>query len=151
LLVHFLMNKFTLRIGKTLDGVSRQTMQHLKSYSWPGNIRELENVLERAIILTTGSTLEISPELFAIASPTASTEPPSEAAVASAELRESALPAPAKSQLSLEMVERDHILSVLEQTNWLVTGPRGAAKVLRLNPSTLRNRMKKLGLKRSQD
>src|SRR5207244_1347126 len=62
LLVAFLVNKFTLRIGKPLDGVSRKTMQRLQEYPWPGNIRELENVLERAVILASGPTLEIAPD-----------------------------------------------------------------------------------------
>jgi len=64
LLVQFLMNKFAQRIGKQLDGVSRQTMQLLQEYSWPGNIRELENLLERAVILATGPTLEIAADLL---------------------------------------------------------------------------------------
>src|SRR5262249_44643277 len=59
LLVHYLTNKFMLRIGKRLQGVSRATMQRLVEYPWPGNVRELENVLERAVILATGDSLEI--------------------------------------------------------------------------------------------
>src|SRR5439155_11363990 len=64
LLIHFLVNKFAARVGKHLDGVSRQSMQRLQEYPWPGNIRELENVLERAVILATGPTLEIAPDLL---------------------------------------------------------------------------------------
>src|SRR5207245_6750826 len=71
LLVHFLVKKFALRIGKHLDGVSRATMQRLLEYAWPGNIRELENVLERAIILATGDVLEIGPDLLPVSSPAA--------------------------------------------------------------------------------
>jgi PAS domain S-box-containing protein len=151
LLVHFLMNKFTLRIGKPIDGVSRQTMQQLKNYAWPGNIRELENVLERAIILATASTLDISPELLPASTSPASTKSLIAAAETAGSAGEPLTPAPDKPQLSLEIVERDHILGILEQTNWLITGPRGAARVLGLNPSTLRNRMKKLGIKRAPD
>jgi formate hydrogenlyase transcriptional activator len=149
LLVHFLVNKFALRIGKRLDGVSRQTMQRLQEYPWPGNIRELENVLERAVILTTGSTLEIAPDLLpTAAAPTAEERPNPEDAEDKAALAV-AQQTPGRSLPRLEAVERDYILTVLRQTNWLVNGPRGAAKVLGLNPSTLRNRMKKLGIERS--
>jgi formate hydrogenlyase transcriptional activator len=150
LLVHFLVNKFALRIGKRLDGVSRETMQRLQEYSWPGNIRELENVLERAVILTIGATLDIAPDLLpTLPARTAeertlpkSTDDNRGGAVA---LQPSCQPQP-----TLEAVERDYILSVLRQTNWLITGPRGAAKVLDLNPTTLRNRMKKLGITRAR-
>jgi PAS domain S-box-containing protein len=149
LLVHFLVNKFALRSGKQLDGVSRPTMQQLQEYSWPGNIRELENVLERAVILATGSTLDIAPDLL-----------PTLAAARTAEQRPNPEDAEGNStpaiqqtagqpQPSLEAVERDYIRTVLRQTNWLITGPRGAAKILGLNPNTLRNRMKKLGISRS--
>jgi PAS domain S-box-containing protein len=151
LLVHFLMNKFTLRIGKPLDGVSGPTMQLLRNYAWPGNIRELENVLERAIILATGQTLHISPELLPTSIPPASIKLPIVAAAFAGSTDKPLMQDPEQSHLILEIVERDHILAILEQTNWLITGPRGAAKVLGLNPSTLRNRMKKLGLKRTPD
>src|SRR5262249_41515109 len=63
LLVHFLVDRFTSRVGKRLDGVDRPTMQRLQDYPWPGNVRELENVLERAVIVTTGPVLEIGPGL----------------------------------------------------------------------------------------
>jgi PAS domain S-box-containing protein len=150
LLVHFLVTRFALRIGKHLDGVSRQTMQRLQEYPWPGNVRELENVLERGVILTTGSTLEIDPDL--LPTPAAATSPEEPPTVEDARDNSSLAvtqPAPGQTQRRLEEVERDYIRAILEQTNWLITGPRGAAKVLGLNPSTLRNRMKKLGLVRS--
>ncbi len=135
LLVQFLLEKFALRIGKQLQGVCHDTMRRLQEYAWPGNIRELENVLERAFILAPGETLEIAPDLLT----------PSTAADAPA------LPEQPNLQPSrqLETVERDHILAVLRETNWVVTGPRGAAQVLGLNPSTLRSRIKKLGIARA--
>jgi formate hydrogenlyase transcriptional activator len=161
LLVHFLVNKFAIRIGKQLDGVNRETMRRLQEYAWPGNIRELENVLERAVILATGSTLDIAPDLLPAAAPPA--EEPTQrdgAGAVSAPARSgepsrteagaARLAAPTEGQQpSLEAVEHDYILTVLRQTNWVITGPRGAAKVLGLNASTLRNRMKKLGITRS--
>ena len=112
-----------MRIGKQVDNVSPKTMQRLMAYPWPGNLRELENVLERAVILATGPTLEIESELLS-SSPT-TTRP-----------------------TSLEAVERNHILAVLEQTEWVIDGPGGAAKLLELHPNTLRGRLKKLGIQR---
>jgi PAS domain S-box-containing protein len=150
LLTHFLVNKFAPRVGKRLDGVSQLTMQRLQGYSWPGNVRELENVLERAVILATGPTLEVAPDLL-----------PAQVAAKAAEDRSDTddektnpIHSPASLALGLpqprlEDVERDYILNILRQTNWLITGPRGAAQVLGLHPSTLRNRMKKLGVSRT--
>jgi formate hydrogenlyase transcriptional activator len=144
LLIHFLVNRFAARIGKHLDGVSRESMQRLQEYPWPGNIRELENVLERAVILATGPTLEIGPDLL----PTPAA--PSAVTARAEPERAEAIPVPPPAgQPRLEDVEREYIIKVLRQTNWLITGPRGAAKLLGLHPSTLRNRIKKLGVTRS--
>ena len=98
------------------------------AYPWPGNVRELENVLERAVILATGPMLEVDPEVLG--------QPGSGARRRGRRPR-------------LEDVERDHILAVLRQTQWVIDGPRGAAAVLGLHPNTLRSRLKKLGLSRS--
>jgi transcriptional regulator with GAF, ATPase, and Fis domain len=141
LLVHFLVNKFAPRVGKRLDGVSRATMQRLEEYPWPGNVRELENVLERAVILATDATLEVAPDLLPAP---AKTRPVEERAQPVG-----APQAPGRTLPRLEDVERDHIVTVLRHTNWVITGPRGAATVLGLNPSTLRSRIKKLGISRS--
>jgi formate hydrogenlyase transcriptional activator len=161
LLVHFLVNKFAIRIGKQLDGVNRETMRRLQEYAWPGNIRELENVLERAVILATGSTLDIAPDLLPAAAPGnanlrlafpegAVSAPARSGEPSRTEAGAARLAAPTEGQQpSLEAVEHDYILTVLRQTNWVITGPRGAAKILGLNASTLRNRMKKLGITRS--
>jgi PAS domain S-box-containing protein len=125
LLVHFLVRKFAARIGKRIDGVTEQAMRQLVDYPWPGNVRELENVLERAVILATGTAVDTVPDLV----------PPADAA-------------PAARQ-TLESVERDYIVSVLEQTDGVIEGTRGAALILGLHPNTLRNRMKKLGVTRT--
>lgn len=129
LLVQFLLDKFSARNGKQLEGVSWKSMERLKSYSWPGNVRELENVLERAVILADGPVVEID-ETTLPESPEPSTPLASEA------------------DASLESIERQHILSVLRQTNWVIEGPHGAAVRLELHPNTLRSRMKKLGIAR---
>jgi transcriptional regulator with GAF, ATPase, and Fis domain len=103
-------------------------MQRLIAYSWPGNVRELENVIERAIILANSSVLEVD-----------STMLPSAIAAAAQ---------PTQSG-SLEAIEREHILRVLQQSDWVIEGPRGAARILEMHPNTLRSRLKKLGISRS--
>jgi transcriptional regulator with GAF, ATPase, and Fis domain len=150
LLVHFLVKKFALRTGKHLDGVSGATMQRLMEYPWPGNIRELENVLERAVILATGDALEIGPDLLPLSGPApAARQQPGPEPVPPDYLLAVPPPTADNRPPSLEAVERNYILTVLQQTNWVITGPRGAAEVLDLPPSTLRNRMKKLGIARA--
>jgi formate hydrogenlyase transcriptional activator len=150
LLVQFLVKKFALRIGKRLDQVSRATMQRLVEYPWPGNIRELQNVLERAVILASGDDLEIGPDLLPVSSPVpADRRQPGPEPAPPTTLPAETGPTADKGQPTLEAVERDYILAVLRQTHGIITGPRGAAKILDLHPSTLRNRMKKLGIARS--
>jgi PAS domain S-box-containing protein len=131
LLVHFLVNKFALRIGKRIECVSKETMQRLLAYQWPGNVRELENVLERAVILASGPTLEIGADVLMTDSGdkpggTTATQPG-----------------------TLEEMERSHMIAVLRQTDWVIDGQRGAARILGLHPNTLRSRMKKLGITRT--
>jgi DNA-binding NtrC family response regulator len=99
-------------------------MQSLQEHSWPGNVRELANVIERAVIHTPGSVLQVV-DHFEQAAP--DTLPPTQ---------------------TLEEVERDYIIRTLENTGWRIEGPFGAAKILGLNPSTLRTRMAKLGIQR---
>ncbi|MDH3625356.1 MAG: sigma 54-interacting transcriptional regulator [Myxococcales bacterium] len=129
LVTHF-VRKFSVKLGKRIDHIPQQVQQALQSYDWPGNVRELENVIERAVILSTDSTLRVDEALEA--------RPPvpgaSGASGASSDRR------------TLDQVERDHIVSVLEQTGWRMEGDRGAAVVLGLHPNTLRSRMKKLGI-----
>jgi transcriptional regulator with GAF, ATPase, and Fis domain len=148
LLVHFLVNRFAQRVGKHLDGVSGRTMRRLQEYPWPGNVRELENVLERAVILATGSTLDIAPDFLPAPAATAPADEPTDPK-SSADAPATAPPTAGQPLPRLEDVERDHIVKVLRHTNWVITGPRGAATVLGLNPSTLRSRIKKLGISRS--
>ena len=144
LLVHFLVARFAARIGVRIESVGKATMDRLSRYSWPGNIRELENVLERAVILSNGPTLEIDPEVLA-SSPAARATTADPPALSSPDGR-----APSTAPLeSLESSTRHHILAALEQSGWVIDGPRGAAKMLSLHPNTLRSRMKKLGIVRA--
>jgi formate hydrogenlyase transcriptional activator len=115
---------------KPIRSIPARTLSKLAEYHWPGNVRELENLIERAVILSPGRELQVSlPELRAPAA---------------------TVPAEGASQsLSLEDTESAHILRVLYETNWVIGGPRGAALKLGLNRSTLRSKMKKLGISRT--
>ena len=128
LLVRHFINRASSRMNKAVDSVSEETMAALTCYPWPGNIRELENVIERAVILSRGSQLEVS--LRDLGSRIASGGDSDRCQ-------------------TLEEVERKHILATLKETRWIISGPRGAAKRLGLNRSTLHFRMKKLGIARS--
>jgi formate hydrogenlyase transcriptional activator len=144
LLVKFFLGRFSKKFGKKVDGVSQPTMDRLVRYSWPGNIRELENVIERAFVLSQGPVLELEYELE---SEPASRVNPGITETFAAEVQPvdgspSRLP-------TLEEVERSHILAALKLTSGVIEGPKGAAKILNLNPNTLRNRMEKFGIKRS--
>ena len=122
LLVDFYIKKISKRMGKTIEIISASVMNTLQNYNWPGNVRELENVLERAVINSSGPKLHLMDELK----------------------KQDLSP----SRKTLEAVERDYILRVLEQTHWKVSGKNGASEILGLNTSTLRARMRKLGIHR---
>lgn len=123
LVIHFIA-KFSTKLGKRFDGVSHATMDRLRTYSWPGNIRELENVIERATILANGPMLQIDDAFLHVG------------------------PAPSHREGTMEEVERAHILHVLQEANWVIEGKQGAATRLDLHPNTLRSRMNKLGIKK---
>jgi PAS domain S-box-containing protein len=121
---HFAM-MYSARMGKKIDEIPPSVLQALSAYHWPGNIRELQNVMERAVIISRGTSLEIG-------------EWP---------------PKPIGSEgasriLTLEELEREHILEILRSTGWRVSGEKGAAKILGMKPTTLQARMTKFGIKR---
>jgi PAS domain S-box-containing protein len=122
-LVEHFVNTYARKFGKTISSVSPRTMQSLQDHSWPGNIRELANVIERGVIHSQGSVLQVIDNFESVAD-------------------ESAAPQ------TLEEVERDYIIHTLENTGGRIEGRYGAAKILGLNPSTLRTRMLKLGIQR---
>jgi len=140
LLTMFFVQKCAKKLGKQISSVSDEAMQQLTNYSWPGNIRELQNVIERAVILSPGNTLVLAEKLRGSSATSAVAMPVKTAPVEAA-------PATGNGG-SLDEVERRHIESVLNQVNWMIEGNGGAAKVLDMNPSTLRSRMQKLGIKR---
>ncbi len=123
LLVNFFVDKISRRLGKFIESIPVSVMNALQEYQWPGNVRELENVLERAVINSSGPKLHLVDELK---------KPPKDLTTAKKTLNE---------------VERDYIVRVLEQTNWKVSGQNGAAEILGLDRSTLRARMRKLGIR----
>jgi formate hydrogenlyase transcriptional activator len=127
LLVHFFANKFALKMKKHIEKIPTATMAALTGYNWPGNIRELQNIIERAVILSRGAVLEV---------PLTELEQPN------------AIADQVESPMTLEAVEREHILRVLRDSGWIIAGPTGAAARLGLNRTTLNNRIRKLGIKR---
>ena len=129
LIAYCVLGRIAERLGKPLTGLSPRALQHLEAYGWPGNVRELLNVLERAAILSTGQEVDLPDPL---------------GRGPSAPLAESA----DGELLPLAELERRHIQRVLEHTDWVIEGPRGAAGILELHPNTLRSRLSKLGLKR---
>ena len=129
LLVRHFVQQFARRMGKTVDTIPTETMNVLVRYHWPGNIRELQNLLERAVILSAGPVLKV---------PLNDLQPQQPAA------------APARKTETLEESERRHILRALEAADWVISGPKGAAAALGLKRSTLQARMEKLGIRRAR-
>jgi formate hydrogenlyase transcriptional activator len=138
LLASFFVERFSRQFGKQISGTSQETMDLLSRYSWPGNIRELQNVIERAVVLCPGTVLRLGKDLL----PAAGEQREDEIVSTSARVAQTDSPN------SLENVERAHIVQVLLETRGVIEGPRGAAKILNLHPNTLRSRMKKLGIER---
>ena len=137
LLVRHFAQQFSKRMNKMIDTISSATMDALSRYHWPGNIRELQNVIERAVITSTGPVLKVD--------------------VADLRIYKSSSPAEKSSAHAstndglhnvLEQTERQQILKALKQSNWVVAGPKGAAAKLGMKRSTLQLRMSKLGISR---
>ena len=127
LLVNHFVAKFNKKIGKKIETVSKDTMNALQEYHWPGNVRELESVIERAVIISQGTALQVLDRFDTFRK---TEEPVGQDVKALAEL------------------EHDHVLQVLQKTGWRIEGKNGAAILLGLNASTLRARMRKLGISR---
>jgi len=125
-LVHYFVDKYARRMNRAVETIPAETLDLLVRYPWPGNIRELENLIERAVIVSPGPILRV---------PLGELKVPAEPAVENVTLREA---------------EREHILRALEATNWVLAGPRGAAARLGVKRTTLQSRMRKLGVVRRQ-
>ncbi len=126
LIIDYILKKFGKRIGKKIKSVPRKVMKTFENYRWPGNVRELENIIERSMIVSPGPSLFLADKL---------------------ETTEPEIDSTSKSN-SLSEIEHAHILQVLEQARWKIEGKNGAAEMLEINPSTLRTRMRKLGIKK---
>ena len=129
LLVNEFVKRFSKKIGRVITKIPDNTMEILKRYPWPGNIRELQNVIERAVINTRGAVLNLADTL----------QVPVE------------MDAAANGKKSLQDMEHETIVRVLEETDWKIEGKNGAADILGLNPSTLRGRMRKLGIRKKKN
>jgi formate hydrogenlyase transcriptional activator len=130
LLARYFVEQYRLKLKRPCRDISDESLARLVRYSWPGNVRELQNVIERAVILARSVTVEIDGRLLAT----------------SGSLGQNGNGSPTR----LQDLEHAHIRRTLEQTDWRIDGPRGAAQRLGLNPSTLRSRLKKLGIKRPE-
>jgi formate hydrogenlyase transcriptional activator len=128
LLVRHFVQQFARRMNKVVDTIPAETMNVLVRYHWPGNIRELQNLVERAVILSTGPVLKVPLH----------------------DLQAQPAPQTVRGIERLEDAERRHILDALDATNWVISGPKGAAAVLGLKRSTLQARMEKLGIRRAR-
>ena len=126
LLVNFFLGKFAKSLGKEVRGVSQQSMENLSRYSWPGNIRELQNVIERAVVLAKSPVVQVDQSMLRADEP-----------IAGSSFID-----------TLENNERNHIIRAMSETSWVIHGKKGAAELLGINPSTLRSRMEKLGIKK---
>lgn len=124
-LVWHFVKDFSDRMGKQIESIPQKSVQALQAYAWPGNIRELKNVIERAMIISRGPVLNL--DIPQLSQPNA------------------------KQPRTLEDVDREHIISVLKATGWKVSGKNGAAEVLDLNPKTLESKVQKLGILRSKN
>jgi formate hydrogenlyase transcriptional activator len=137
------LSYYATKLGKNVEGIAVEAMDRLTQYPWPGNVRELQNVIERAVILARGAILELEPDLVSMLT---SSVPPQTLEGATEGV---ARPTPPTTFATLAEVEREYIIRALKQTNGIVEGPKGAARLLNLHPNTLRHRMDKLGIRRS--
>jgi formate hydrogenlyase transcriptional activator len=128
LLVRHFVQQFARRMGKTVDTIPTETMNVMVRYHWPGNIRELQNLVERAVILSSSPVLRV-PLNDLQSQPTA---------------------AVSRKIGTLEEAERRHILEALDAADWVISGPKGAATTLGMKRSTLQARMEKLGIRRAR-
>ena len=128
LLVKHFCQKHEGKIGRKIKDIQKDVMDALIVYDWPGNIRELENIIERAMIISFDGILSYGEWIPINKNSSSNSSTP-----------------------KLQDLERDHIIETLNKTGWKVSGEKGAAKILGLNPTTLEARMKKLGIKREKN
>ena len=152
LLVNCFLQRFANKFGRKIDAVHKATMDLLMDYAWPGNIRELQNIIERAVVLSAGPVLTVDPAFLPRTS--AAAELPKRALAVPpssySQVTENCAPSVERSFPSLDQMERDHILAALNRSAGVIDGPNGAARILNLHANTLRSRMSKLGIGRKR-
>jgi len=148
-LVDHFIERYARKFGRRVVGCAPGVRDTLTGYDWPGNVRELQNVIERAMISSPGDKLEIDWELRGHARAGAAVAVRNAAPVHAPVAADLAPPQGAVNGDTLVEVERQHIIAVLKRTAGIVEGPKGAAKLLDMKPSTARYRMKKLGIRKS--
>ncbi len=131
-LVMYFLQRFSRKMGRSVHSISQATMERLVAYHWPGNIRELQNVIERALVTSKKDILAIDEDML----PLRETPEPSQRDV------------PTTGMAPLEALEREHIMAALKRASWVIEGPKGAAAILNLHPNTLRSRLKKMNIQR---
>jgi formate hydrogenlyase transcriptional activator len=137
-LVAFSLSHLSKRFGKKIEGVSKESMENLLNYPWPGNIRELQNVIERAAIVSTEPIMRLNRDLTPVTGAKSAEDQGAHSRHVDPESGEALL--------TLNEVERNHILAALHVAGGKIEGPKGAAKILGLHPNTLRHRIQKLGI-----
>jgi DNA-binding NtrC family response regulator len=147
LATHF-MQRAGRKLGKRLDRIESASMQRLVEHNWPGNIRDLQNVIERAAILADGAELVVNWALGPAAPPQASAA--TRLDITSAAISHAPNGGAEPESMALQALERRHIIEVLRKTRGVIEGPQGAAKLLKLKPSTARFRIRKLGIQRAE-
>ena len=140
---HF-MQRMARKLGRRLDSIDPETLRALKAYSWPGNIRDLQNTIERAAVLAPGTTLRVDWNLGRAEAAGAAPNGSAPLAASAATPDQSAA-----EQQSMQAIERAHMIAMLKKTRGVIEGPNGAARLLNMNASTTRFRMKKLGITRT--
>ena len=152
LLVNLFLQRFANKFGRKIDAVHKETMDLLMDYAWPGNIRELQNIIERAVVLSAGSVLTVNPAFLPRTSAAAELPKTALAVPTSSypQVTEKYSPSTEPSFPSLDQMERDHILAALNRSAGVIDGPNGAARILNLHANTLRSRMSKLGIGRKR-
>jgi len=151
-LIRYFAQKYSLRLNKKIASIASEAMETLSRYSWPGNIRELENFIERAVILSRGSELELPIGELRVRDGRASAAEDRRSKDRRSQ-RQKTQPAnqvTEPSTLTLEDAEREHILQVLRTSDWQVGGPRGAAARLGMKRTTLNSKMKRLSINRTR-
>ncbi|MHB8502137.1 MAG: sigma 54-interacting transcriptional regulator [Candidatus Acidiferrales bacterium] len=146
LLVRYFVQKFSRRLNKTVAYIPAGAMDELANYSWPGNIRELENFIERAVLLSPGKELRVP--VGELKSNEAANLAGNSTEGANASSSFTSLASSTSSMSTLEEAERQHILRALRQTGWRIAGPKGAAALLDIKRTTLQARLRKLGIRR---